>query len=68
MDALSGQLPRAYFFLRLLFAGLVFIREPVCIHNEVGESIGFFGHHVIRDVIQMEQITKEVCNDPHSFW
>lgn len=36
------------------------------VHDNVGENVGLFSHHAIRNIVEMEQITEEIGNNPQS--
>ena len=67
IDLLPGKLPCTNFLLGLTLGWSIFLREPVCVHDGISKEVGLLGQHSVRDVVEMEEVAKEISNDAHAF-
>lgn len=37
------------------------------IHDSISKEVGLLGQHSVGDVVEMEEVAKEISNDAHAF-
>lgn len=67
MDSLPGEFTSADLLFRLTFGGHILLREPVSVHNGVSEDVGLGGQHSVGDIIEVEEVAKEIGDNAHAF-
>jgi len=67
IDVLPSELPGTNFLLGLNLGRSIPLREPVGVHDGISKEVGLLGQHSVRDVVEMEEVAKEISNDAHAF-
>jgi hypothetical protein len=67
MDSLPSKFPGADLVFRLNLGRRILLGEPVSVHDGISKEIGLLGQHSVGDVVEVEEVAKEISNDAHAF-
>ena len=67
IDLLPSELPSTNFLRWLTLGRSIPLGEPVSVHDSISKEVGLLGQHPVRDVVEMEEVAKEIGNDAHAF-